>query len=396
VHALRFANGIVDSVLVKYCATQLAFFILSRPVFGRHSTQYQQEENSEQPRDTDSTKIMEDYSRNSGYLINLSQAVGRLVLAGRDLTRFAGYTSRVSELLDVLEDVEEGHFQRQQNHQQVFTRKDELKGRFVEEGDAIEFDGVPITTPSGDTLIESMTFTVKRGMNCLITGPNGCGKSSMFRILGDLWPLHGGTVRKPPQSEMFYVPQRPYLPLGTLRHQIIYPDQASSLDDAQLLTLLERVHLGYLVEREGGWDAVRDWTEVLSGGEKQRVAMARLFYHRPMFAVLDECTSAVSIDVEGDMYEYAKLLHITLFTISHRPSLFRFHDHLIRFDGHGGYTFQPMTAEDDPFAFGSAANGTMMMMNGSAADGGSQDGASEAEETKSDVMFYYDADHHEK
>ncbi len=112
VQILKFANGIVDSVLVKYCATQLAYFLLSRPVFASQ----QQQQLADTTKDADflqSTKIMEEYSRNSGYLINLSQAVGRLVLAGRDLTRFAGYTWRVAEMFAVLEDVGVRHrFQR--------------------------------------------------------------------------------------------------------------------------------------------------------------------------------------------------------------------------------------------------------------------------------------------
>ena len=97
------------------------------------------------------------------------------------------------------------------------------------------------------------------------------------------------------------------------------------------------IRLDYLEEREGGFDAVNDWNDVLSGGEKQRIAMARLFYHRPLFAILDECTSAVSMDVEAELYNKAKELHITLFTVSHRASLFKFHEIRIHFDGNGSY-----------------------------------------------------------
>lgn len=346
-------------MLVKYCATQLAFFILSRPVFGSRAKQY-----AEATAHGDSTKIMEDYSTNSGYLINLSQAVGRLVLAGRDLTRFAGYTYRVSEFLKVLEDINGGRYQRTMvssdpmgiNEVKTIDQAD-LGGKIVEQDGVIEFINVPICTPNGDILVSSMSFRVNSGMNCLITGPNGCGKSSLFRILGGLWPVFGGILVKPSNRNMFYVPQKPYLTLGTLRDQLIYPDTKEEaakggFEDRNLLALLEKVNLEYLVSREGGWDSIRDWADVLSGGEKQRVAMARLFYHRPQFAILDECTSAVSIDVEGQMYRYARYLGITLFTVSHRPSLVPYHEYLLRFDGHGKYDFVPLNHDtDQPFAF---------------------------------------------
>lgn len=139
-----------------------------------------------------------------------------------------------------------------------------LKGEVSIEDGVIDFRGVSISTPNGDTLVPDMTFQVTQGMNCLITGPNGCGKSSLFRVLGGLWPVFAGKLVKPTARNMFYVPQKPYLPLGTLRDQVIYPDSYDNVKrmkimDSELVEYLKVVHLDYLIEREGGWDSVRDW-----------------------------------------------------------------------------------------------------------------------------------------
>lgn len=184
-------------------------------------------------------------------------------------------------------------------------------------------------------------------MNCIVSGPNGCGKSSSFRILGELWPLFGGKLHRPNINKLFYIPQRPYLPHGNLRDQIIYPDLElnENYTDQDILELLEEVQLGYLVKREGGLDVTNNWNDVFSGGEKQRVAIARLFYHKPEFAILDECTSAITLEDEHILYSKARDMNVTLFTISHRQSLFKFHDYYLKFDGEGGWTFTELTTE---------------------------------------------------
>jgi ATP-binding cassette, subfamily D (ALD), member 3 len=172
----------------------------------------------------------------------------------------------------------------------------------------------------------------------MVTGPNGCGKSSLFRILGELWPVHCGTVTKPPKSEILFVPQKPYLVLGTLRDQVIYPHSHQQMLDAgvtddDLVHLLDIVDPNRIMLQQWKLDEQRDWFHSFSGGQKQRIAMARLFYHLPAYAILDECTSAVSDEVENAIYEACKNLGITLFTVSHRPNLRIHHDLQLRFGG---------------------------------------------------------------
>lgn len=183
-----------------------------------------------------------------------------------------------------------------------------------------------------------MQFTINPGWHTLISGPNGCGKSSLFRILGNLWPIKDGVVRKPNFRNIFYIPQRPYLPSGTLRDQIIYPhtyeEFIKNKTDEELLTYMEFLEIGYLKERcPNGFDEKKDWNETLAWGEKQMIAMARCYYHSPKFAILDECSSAVSIDMEAKMYEKAKEMNITLITVSHRKTVWKYHDYILRFNG---------------------------------------------------------------
>ncbi|XP_012940917.1 ATP-binding cassette sub-family D member 3 [Aplysia californica] len=353
----RVQMGFIDNIIAKYLATVVGYLVVSRPFI-----------NLDHPRHKNSTHAerFEDYFRSGRMLVKMAEAIGRIVLAGRELTRLAGFTARVTELMRVLNDLNGGRYERtmvntdnggrgSSNNLKAMTLKPG-SGNIIIKDRIIKFDKVPLVTPNGDVLIEELSFEVHSGKNVLICGPNGCGKSSLFRILGELWPLFGGTLTKPEKGKLFYVPQRPYMAVGTLRDQVIYPDNHTEqlkkgVKDKELQEILSKVQLGHILDREGGWDSVQDWMDVLSGGEKQRIAMARLFYHKPQFAILDECTSAVSVDVEGFMYQHSREVGITLFTVSHRKSLWKHHEYYLKMDGRGYYEFKPIT--EDTTEFGS-------------------------------------------
>ncbi|KAI7792687.1 ATP-binding cassette sub-family D member 3a isoform X3 [Triplophysa rosa] len=346
----RFSMGMVDSIVAKYFATVVGYLVVSRPFL-----------NLSHPRHLSSThaELLEDYYQSGRMLLRMSQALGRIVLAGREMTRLSGFTARITELMRVLKELNSGKYERTMVSQTEKDVSEKLtlvpgSGRIINVDNLIKFEHVPLATPNGDVLIRDLCFEVKSGTNVLVCGPNGCGKSSLFRVLGELWPLFGGSLTKPERGKLFYVPQRPYMTLGSLRDQVIYPDthedqKKNGISDLVLKEYLDNVQLGHILEREGSWDIIQDWMDVLSGGEKQRMAMARLFYHKPQFAILDECTSAVSVDVEDYIYSHCRTVGIALFTVSHRKSLWKHHEYYLHMDGRGNYDFKPITAETVEF-----------------------------------------------
>jgi ABC-type uncharacterized transport system fused permease/ATPase subunit len=182
----------------------------------------------------------------------------------------------------------------------------------------------------GKLLFHELSFEVKEGESLIIMGASGTGKTSLLRILGGLWPYDAGKISKPSnigRGGMFFLPQRPYITLGTLREQLIYPHNPNEQNkpDDQLIELLRMVGLIHLMYFEGGLDAAQNWADMLSGGEQQRIGFCRMFYHEPKFVVMDESTSALDIDLEKKCMEMCLLSNITMISVGHRPSLIQYH-----------------------------------------------------------------------
>lgn len=256
----------------------------------------------------------------------------------KDIAELAGYTSRVYTLIASLHRVQaNAYYPSRETDPEPYSLAD-VQGTIHKGFDGVRLEHVPIVAPAlyprgGDELIESLSFIVRSGQHLLVSGPNGVGKSAIPRIVAGLWPVYRGLVSRPRNvgfDGIMFIPQRPYLSVGTLRDQVTYPDTEMDMREAgqtdkRLQEILDEARLGYLPAREGGWDARKEWKDVFSGGEKQRMAMARLLYHEPRYVFIDEGTSAVSSDVEGLLYESAKDKGITLITISTRASLKKYH-----------------------------------------------------------------------
>ena len=264
---------------------------------------------------------MKDFVTNKRLMLSLADAGGRMMYSLKDLTELAGSTSRVYTLISTLHRVDASAYHQLPRNgpgPELYSLTD-VQGTIHKGFGGVRLEAVPIVAPAlypygGDELIESMSIIVHSGDHLLITGPNGVGKSAVARVVAGLWPVYRGLCSRPRAAGadgIMFLPQRPYLSTGTLRDQVIYPHTELDMKDAgrrdsQLLHVLEEARLGYLPEREGGWDTRKEWKDVLSGGEKQRMAIARLLYHEPRYAFVDEGTSAVSSDVEGLLYERAK------------------------------------------------------------------------------------------
>ncbi|CAP93609.1 hypothetical protein E8E15_008664 [Penicillium rubens] len=340
IYSLKIRYNMLEDMILKYSWSAFGYLITSLPIFlpawgGSGGAM----ELADAPEGMGRERgRMKEFITNKRLMLSLADAGGRMMYSIKDISELAGYTSRVYSLIATLHRVHaDSYYTPRGSHPELYSLADS-QGTIHNGFDGVRLEQVPIVAPSlypmgGDELIESLSFIVHSGDHLLISGPNGVGKSAIPRIVAGLWPVYRGLVSRPRGfglDGIMFLPQRPYLSVGTLRDQVIYPHTEIDMreageTDAALQKILDDAHLGYLPQREGGWDARKEWKDVLSGGEKQRMGMARLFYHEPRYAFMDEGTSAVSSDVEGLLYDNAKERGITLITISTRASLKKYH-----------------------------------------------------------------------
>jgi putative ATP-binding cassette transporter len=213
----------------------------------------------------------------------------------------------------------------------------------------ITLAGVTLHTPNDDRiLINNLSLTVKPGEGLMIVGESGSGKSSLLRAIAGLWRSGSGTIYRPPEDDILFLPQQPYMLLGTLRSQLLYPNHDLPVSDEELLDLLQQVNLPGLAARFGGLDVEMDWHKVLSVGEQQRLGFARLLLTRPLFAILDEATSALDSANEASLYRQLTATQTTLISVGHRSTILKYHKQVLELTGDSAWR----SHQAESFSFG--------------------------------------------
>ncbi len=208
----------------------------------------------------------------------------------------------------------------------------------VEGLSGLKLEGVTLQTPGAErVLVRDLSLAVEPGSSLMVVGASGCGKSSLLRAIVGLWDSGSGKILRPHSKEMLFLPQQPYMLLGSLRSQLLYPQRERQVSDQLLLELLERVNLPDLARRSGGLDAVLDWEKTLSMGEQQRLAFARLLLSRPRYAILDEATSALDLANERQLYQQLTESDVTLISVGHRSTILNYHSQVLELCGDGSW-----------------------------------------------------------
>ncbi len=271
-------------------------------------------------------------TQSAGAFGQVLAAVSLIITQFGMLSSYLAGVQRLGSLWDLLDE----HDAEEERIAYEADNVPEEGSRFVRLGE------LDITTPGrAQTLVRGLTFQLLAGQSIIIMGPSGTGKSSVLRTIAGLWSGSGGSLERPASDQLMFLPQRPYMIEGTLRDQMLYPYPDRGVTDEQIREVFEMVDLDEILRRvDDDLDQAADWTNMLSLGEQQRVALARLFLRRPKFAFLDEATSALDEQAQGDLYRRVKEMGIGFISVGHRSALIPFHDRLLLLDRSGSWTLE--------------------------------------------------------
>jgi putative ATP-binding cassette transporter len=192
------------------------------------------------------------------------------------------------------------------------------------DGAAMKLLNLSVALDDGTAVVDDTEVVIQRGERVLVAGESGTGKSTLVRAIAGLWPWGGGEIQIQKNSRLFLLPQRPYVPTGTLRRAAAYPGAAEDWEPAQIAEMLDKVGLGHLKDR---LEEDAPWDQTLSGGEKQRLTVARVLLHRPDIIVLDEATAALDPKSQDELMKLLSdaMEGLTIISVGHRPELEQFH-----------------------------------------------------------------------
>ena len=217
-----------------------------------------------------------------------------------------------------------------------------VDSRTFSSGNSILIQHADLYPPNGgQQIINDLSLNVEESEKLLVVGPSGCGKTSLLRMISGLWNPRQGSVQRPASGDLLFIPQKPYMILGSLREQLCYPADEDRFSDDQLKAVLEEVRLLQIVERYPDLDVKQDWPRILSLGEQQRLAFGRLLLNAPRFVVLDEATSALDVKIEKHLYKLLEDRDLAVISVGHRSTLIDFHDSVLELLGNGKWRLIP-------------------------------------------------------